>query len=196
MKLRNFSCALAIAIAASIAGCSSSGGNNSDGGTTDSSDGGTSSAGTDTGATEAGSDAGTTEAGSDAGSTDSDGGTTGTDSGTSTGGEGTNDLSAVAGLWDASEVEDGLLDVFYVEIFSDGNVISYDYLGDEYDAAENCYEYFSFTGENLGNNQYRFNGEVITLSVSNGVLSGVDSEGAFSFPAVTEFTSAEFNACT
>jgi len=98
-------------------------------------------------------------------------------------------------LWDATEDADGFEDVFYIEIFADGNVTSWDYLGDEFDAEENCYESFSYTVQNLGSNRYDFPGEDITVTASGNVLTVTDAEGTFQYPRVTAFTSAAFNEC-
>lgn len=192
-----------------MAGCSSSGGDSGTTGgtgtTTGDTTGGT---GTTTGDTTGDTTGGTgTTTGDTTGGTgtttgDTTGGT-GTTTGDTTGGtgtttggtEGSSDLSAIAGLWDVTEDIDGLEDVFYTEIFADGNIILWDYDGDEFDAGENCYFTFQITGVNLGNNRYNLGGDEVTMRVINNELVGSDAFGEFRFPRVTAFTSAEFNEC-
>lgn len=48
-------------------------------------------------------------------------------------------ISDVSGVWDVSEIEDGLLDEMYVFIREDGVISYFDYLGDEYDNLSDCY---------------------------------------------------------
>ena len=132
------------------------------------------------------------------------------------------DTRAIAGLYDVSEVDEGLLDVLYLEIASDGGFTVYDYDGDDFDQGDNCY--FAETGrfESLGGDRYRVfpagdegvvvdadaeTNDVELVRSSDGLrVSYVDTfdedeDGdtaetlVFVYPSVTNLSSTDFNSC-
>jgi len=64
-------------------------------------------------------------------------------------------LSAIAGLWDASVLEDGAQDIIYAEHKPSGEVVLYDYQDDDLGLGEKCNIIYTAQLTSLGNNQFR-----------------------------------------
>ncbi len=80
------------------------------------------------------------------------------------------DTSAIAGLWNDTEIDEssGLEDVVYIRITATGEFSIIDYFGDEFDNLGDCYLVSEQTITNLGNDRYEI----------------VDDEDIFVFTAV------------
>ena len=63
-------------------------------------------------------------------------------------------LSDLKGLWNSSENKNGLTDLIYTRISSDGSIVEYDFDGDDVDKGLNCYQITSGAVKNLGNNRF------------------------------------------
>jgi len=106
---------------------------------------------------------------------------------------GTTDTSRVAGLWDSSSMESGVLDTKYILISDSGVIKEYDYLGDDAGQGSNCYSLTEGIIRHLGGDRYYIElhsetGEV-TITVSNNTLNLTDvaSGASFTFLAASNF---------
>ncbi len=96
----------------------------------------------------------------------------------------TNDSSLIAGVWDASSEENGLVNIFYTVIDSNGVWTDFDYLGDSFDSGPDCYEVEQATVTHDGNNNYQLNyasGEQLVFSASI-----INNELTVSSPQITQ----------
>lgn len=63
-------------------------------------------------------------------------------------------LSEISGLWNSSEKTAAGEDIIYTRIASNGDIIEYDYDGDEADKGLDCYQVNTGTARPLGNNRF------------------------------------------
>ncbi|WP_068544860.1 hypothetical protein [Thalassotalea crassostreae] len=65
-------------------------------------------------------------------------------------------LNDLVGVWDSTTVDDGLEDISYNVIESDGTIVFYDYDGDAYDQGDDCYYIglIDINFKNLGSGQF------------------------------------------
>ncbi|NVK24392.1 MAG: hypothetical protein HWE10_05655 [Gammaproteobacteria bacterium] len=91
-----------------------------------------------------------------------------------------NSAADVAGVWNASSNDPEFgKDEFYVVITESGQIINYDFLGDEYDNSQACYEKsYGFFGDN-GSSEFLGDGELrVTMNLG---LDDSDDEDIFLF---------------
>lgn len=69
-----------------------------------------------------------------------------------------NNFSAIAGVWDESFNDDGVIDVLYWVINADGTYANVDYRGDDSDNDEHCYHYVRGRVTTSGADGYVFDG--------------------------------------
>lgn len=107
-------------------------------------------------------------------------------------------LELISGVWDAFDLEGQLVDEGYLYISPNGEITSYDYLGDSFDNGDNCYsEFFEGTVSFVSDSLYVFenvDGEEreLDIRVTNDILrlSPVDDESLVDeFPRSTLFLS-------
>lgn len=70
------------------------------------------------------------------------------------------ELSDVLGLWDSSVNEGSLKDVMYTRITSNGDIIEYDFDGDEVDQGLNCYQIDSGSLKTIEKNRFLVTAEM------------------------------------
>lgn len=136
---------------------------------------------------------------------------------------GSGDISTIAGLYDASEVDGTGTDVFYVQITTSGSVIGYDYQQDDVDSSDNCYligsgeSAYRATGNSTFTNVQHVDADInceirlvedILITRSNSMLTiegpdfddddgdGDTTERVVSaFPVLTGLSTSDFNVC-
>ncbi|MCE2572719.1 hypothetical protein [Motilimonas eburnea] len=82
-------------------------------------------------------------------------------------------LVNISGVWDASELIDDKQDEFYVVIKDHGEISFYDYMGDEYDNLDNCYQNVSYSLTDLGDDLFEM---VTNLSVVSNIKAQLDGD--------------------
>lgn len=110
------------------------------------------------------------------------------------------ELEAIAGLWNNSNTEEGgVIDVYYLEITSEGLWNNFNYRGDSVDQGENCYDLFPGRVISLGSTNYQVSTPLGSFEVSAVVTDGrlvvTNNTSSVTLPAVTGISAMDFNEC-
>jgi len=106
---------------------------------------------------------------------------------------GNTDTSRIAGFWDGSFMDAGMLNSVYFLISEEGEFTEYDYLGDDFDQSQNCYSLSVSRISYLGNDRYFSESEflvgefVATVTNAQLSISDVSNGFSFSFPEAANF---------
>lgn len=110
------------------------------------------------------------------------------------------EIEAIAGLWNNSTTEEGgVIDVYYLEITSEGAWNNFNYLGDGVDQGQNCYALLPGRVTSLGGVDYQvstpFGNFDTTVEVTDGRLVITNDAGSVALPELTGLSSVDFNEC-
>ena len=91
-------------------------------------------------------------------------------------------LVDIAGVWDASRTSGQDIDENYIVFKINGQMVTYDYMGDSYDEGQNCYEKVLSIIKDLGNGKFMVVSEdgerdYVQISLSSNKLRLTGEEG-------------------